>query len=309
MGEIQTSAKNAISLRRDARDGASAPLRAASLDELRRSLLRSSSRVIDMFRAFDQDNSGHISKMEFHAALCALRATRRSTPASQSICWRARSGFAARTASLALAARRLHAVCARAVAYSWSGVFVRRHRPLLGFGASNSLELDQIFDEIDADGSGSLAYSELTGALRRDDIVLAQELQQGAVAFETESKTAVGVRKFKRDGSSSNVLGEASVEAIRRSLASNLSRVTDLMRTLDLDGDGRVTKAEFREALPIVGFGAGGEPAIDALFDSLDRSGDGLIEYSELAQQLVGSSSRNLFSTIDEEGEATQDVQ
>ena len=154
-----------------------------------------------------------------------------------------------------------------------------------------------------------MAYSELTGALRRDDIVLAQELQQGAVAFETESKTAVGVRKFKRDGSSSNVLGEASVEAIRRSLASNLSRVTDLMRTLDLDGDGRVTKAEFREALPIVGFGAGGEPAIDALFDSLDRSGDGLIEYSELAQQLVGSSSRNLFSTIDEEGEATQDVQ
>ena len=240
MGEIEVEAKNKYAVRTHAREGdLAAPLRhLASTEELRDALVQGCGRVIDLFRAFDANGDGRVSKAEFRAAL-----------------------------------------------------------PLLGFAASNTSTIDAIFDAIDAASNrdGAIEYDELEKALRRDDIVLAAELQAGAVEFDREAKNAIELRKDgPRDGATGR-LRAASVEAISASLRSNLERVTDFFRACDRDANGTVTKEEFREALPLLGFGSGGEGSIDALFDKLDASGDGLIEYSELADKLLSREAKHLM--------------
>jgi Ca2+-binding EF-hand superfamily protein len=61
------------------------------------------------------------------------------------------------------------------------------------------------------------------------------------------------------------------------------------MRALDMDEDGTVSKAEFRKVLPLLGFDAGGTPALDALFDTFDADASGTVEYAELARLLQGA--------------------
>ena len=54
--------------------------------------------------------------------------------------------------------------------------------PLLGIDSSNISAIDSIFDAIDADGNGWLAYEELNGALRKQmpaGAGLAESLQPG----------------------------------------------------------------------------------------------------------------------------------
>ena len=171
--------------------------------------------------------------------------------------------------------------------------------PLLGFDASKTAACDAVFDEIDAAGKkdGAIEYGELEAALRRDDIELAAELRVGAVAFDREAKNALELRTTARD-SSQIYQREASKASISAALKVNLGRVTDFFRQLDMDRNGQVTKDEFRQALPLLGFGAGGQPAIDALFDSFDVSGDGVLQYEELEAQLSAGTTRTSPSKI-----------
>lgn len=53
----------------------------------------------------------------------------------------------------------------------------------------------------------------------------------------------------------------------------------------DEDGDGLVSKPEFRRALPMLGLHATAE-AIDGLFDTFDRDGGGQIDFRELNRHL-----------------------
>ena len=48
-------------------------------------------------------------------------------------------------------------------------------------------------------------------------------------------------------------------------------QVLTLMQQLDSDGDGTVSKGEFRQALPLLGFDASDVEAIDEVFDELDE--------------------------------------
>ena len=230
-GEIEVEARNRYSLRTEPTEAIKRELRLASVEELRDSLVSDAKRIIDLFRAFDINGDGKVTKAEFRAAL-----------------------------------------------------------PMLGFDASNGPNLDLVFDAMDAQGKqdGELEYEELERALRRTDIVLKKELQAGAVAFDMGVEQAFDLRKthLPSDGIVKAPLREATVEAMARSIKFNAARVTDLLKSLDINGDGFVTKREFREALPLLGFGQGGHSAIDALFDQLDASGDGKLEYAELAAKL-----------------------
>ena len=62
-------------------------------------------------------------------------------------------------------------------------------------------------------------------------------------------------------------------------------RVIDLFREWDEDGDGVVTKKEFRKAMPLLGFDAPRE-MVDQLFDELDPDGGGAISTVELNKAL-----------------------
>lgn len=67
--------------------------------------------------------------------------------------------------------------------------------PLLGFDVSDGPALDTVFDDLDVDGSGVIEYAELSALLKRDDIELSGKLRDGAVAFDTDSKNRIALRR------------------------------------------------------------------------------------------------------------------
>ena len=72
-------------------------------------------------------------------------------------------------------------------------------------------------------------------------------------------------------------------EILREALALSATRVIDLFKEWDEDGDGAVTKKEFRRAVPMLGLDPVPSKAdIDALFDQWDPDGSGNIDFKEL---------------------------
>ena len=162
------------------------------------------------------------------------------------------------------------------------------------------------------------APSSLHRVLRQGaSVELAEELQVGGAGeIEVEARNRYGLRREMRVGELSKALEEASVAAIHRALRRNHGKVIDraahgalphrapsprctadsmhhvwlqvidLLRGLDPNGDGLVTKAEFREALPLLGFGKGGTYEMDKLFDAIDVDESGTLEYEELQELL-----------------------
>ena len=65
----------------------------------------------------------------------------------------------------------------------------------------------------------------------------------------------------------------------------DLQRVIDLFRSWDINGDGQVSRGEFRKACGALGLVASNDAGleeIDALFSRLDPDGSGSIEFKEL---------------------------
>ena len=143
---------------------------------------------------------------------------------------------------------------------------------------------------------GQVHYNELHGKL--GDADSASEFA-GDVAnrIELVSLNAAALRGGILINNISSVLGVDAVlnfgstndtsisEQLRDALGRNLARVVDLFHEWDVDGDGLITRAEFRKALNMLGVRASA-PAMDALFDEFDVDGSGRINYHELHRQL-----------------------
>jgi Ca2+-binding EF-hand superfamily protein len=82
------------------------------------------------------------------------------------------------------------------------------------------------------------------------------------------------------DAQSQSSAGSATTASKSRS-----SALKDLFAQIDGDGDGKITKSEFEEAL-----GAGGTnlAQADSVFGKLDKDGDGSVSLKELASALKG---------------------
>jgi Ca2+-binding EF-hand superfamily protein len=76
-----------------------------------------------------------------------------------------------------------------------------------------------------------------------------------------------------------------SAESATTASKSRSSALKDLFAQIDGNGDGKITKLEFEEAL-----GAGGTnlPQADSVFGKLDKDGDGSVSLKELASALKG---------------------
>jgi hypothetical protein len=77
-------------------------------------------------------------------------------------------------------------------------------------------------------------------------------------------------------------------EQLRLALSKNAARVIDLFREWDEDKDGKVSKKEFRKAMPALGFDIPVKE-IDALFDANDPDRSGSMEFKELKAMLKPS--------------------
>ena len=171
----------------------------------------------------------------------------------------------------------------------------RRAMPLIGFDVPRK-EIDALFDEWDPDGSGTIELNELNKFLRRgNEVTLDKSLQAGGAGkIEMKSKTKHALRKGSLSQAGNKVLAGVRLQAtadksiqeqLRDVLTKHAVRVIDLFKEWDEDGDGTVSKKEFRKAVPALGLSAP-RPEIDALFDSFDPDGSGSIEYAEFNKLL-----------------------
>ena len=74
-------------------------------------------------------------------------------------------------------------------------------------------------------------------------------------------------------------------EQLRDALSKHAIKVMDLFREWDENGDGNVSKKEFRRAMGLLGFDVP-KTEIDALFDAFDPDGSGAMEFKELQKML-----------------------
>jgi len=72
---------------------------------------------------------------------------------------------------------------------------------------------------------------------------------------------------------------------LQEALSKQGARVMDLFREWDADGDGEVSKDEFRKAMPMLGLDYP-MTAMDALFDSFDKDGGGTIDFKEIQKMM-----------------------
>jgi Ca2+-binding EF-hand superfamily protein len=160
--------------------------------------------------------------------------------------------------------------------------------PMIGFDASDTERLDELFDTFDVDGSGSVDYNELNKMLRQGaSVELAEELRDGAAGeIEVERKNKIKIRTDIEHRDASSLTPVESVAQLREALLNGWTRVIDVFRMLDRDASGGVTKPEFRGALPLLGFDSSDSGIVDALFDELDADGGGTLEYEEVFEKL-----------------------
>ena len=162
--------------------------------------------------------------------------------------------------------------------------------PLLGFDASRTDLTDELFKMFDSDGGGTLSFDELNQKLRQGAAVeLAAELKAGAVgAIELKARNKIAPGSSRRhllgEQGSSIVIKKVTVAGVRKALAASYSRVIDFFKLMDKNGDGAVTKHEFRAGLGLLGIdkSQASMEAIDALFDSFDMDGSGELTFNEL---------------------------
>ena len=92
------------------------------------------------------------------------------------------------------------------------------------------------------------------------------------------------------EGPDAPPISQQLADALRK----NSTRVIDLFRSWDADGDGEVTRKEFHKAMPNLGLDVPKE-SIDELFTEWDKDGGGALNLKELqkilSQARVASSS------------------
>ena len=121
---------------------------------------------------------------------------------------------------------------------------------------------------------------------------LAAEGRQLAAETARQTAAAPAAAPSKKAGSRVLVgldIDEGSdksvAEQLRDALSKHAIKVMDLFREWDENGDGNVSKKEFRRAMGLLGFDVP-KTEIDALFDAFDPDGSGAMEFKELQKML-----------------------
>ena len=168
-------------------------------------------------------------------------------------------------------------------------------------------QVDTLFGSWDADCSGSLGIAELRKVLRSerkgadgimsDDAAAllesrAREAKRQALKDQAAARRAMNPaseRSAKADRQ--QVTARNSVESLYRDLGVHGKEALELFGQWDVDGDGVVSRAEFRRAMEVLGLG-NEKTVIDSLFDLMDYDDSGDITTVELEQALAWAQSK-----------------
>jgi len=147
-----------------------------------------------------------------------------------------------------------------------------------GFDYVEEKDIVKVFDELDMDGNGTISKEEIQRKVREYAGMQTDQRHQ------IRSSAAMG--KQLVFGKEINLDASTSIlDQLRQLIAASQSKVLDLFRLWDENGDGTISRAEFRGALTELGL-KGERPQIDALFGHMDTDGSGAIEFKELRRKL-----------------------
>ena len=135
-----------------------------------------------------------------------------------------------------------------------------------------------VFQTIDEDGNGEVDLKEMSTKLSPQGI----QSRKRVLARLSAGRVQKALGSRARLSASS---GASIQQQIMELLHGNMSRVIDLFRDWDTDGDGKITSKEFRAAVAALGYeGPRGE--VDALFAQMDVDSSGSMEFKEMNRAL-----------------------
>jgi len=158
-----------------------------------------------------------------------------------------------------------------------------------------------------------IAQNAVYNAIKAESMLIDVELthsaleEQKALAIVEEQKAEsdfgidaiidlVTTRSAREEQRAETALAEQKKD-LRTLLNEQGPKLFDLFREWDSDGNGGVDKYEFRKAVTALGY-TPPKSQIDALFDSMDVDGSGVIEYDELKNALSDKSEFGIDAVI-----------
>lgn len=128
--------------------------------------------------------------------------------------------------------------------------------------------------------------------LLAERVKMQAQLTEAAKRPKTPVAEVTPVEKKEKKPREAGILGKVDFdedrplgEQLKEALSKNAARVIDLFREWDANGDGEISKKEFRQAMPLLGFELPAK-AIDALFDENDPDRTGVMDFKELQKML-----------------------
>lgn len=154
---------------------------------------------------------------------------------------------------------------------------------MLGLGAAASA-LDGLFGLI------SPKQTQAAGSGQEQPNLFAFQADAGTNATGQSASPAAGGRARLSPETMSALLAAQSQSGTTFTPMSRGEALKDLFSQIDADGDGKITKSEFENAL-----GAGGTnlEQADSVFGKLDKDGDGSVSLNEMASALMRGHGRH----------------
>ena len=262
--------------------------------------------MLDLFKAWDEDGNGQISKIEFRKAVAALGLQHEDdvvdavfdgydADKSGEIEYKEYVQYSLRDGLKRSSARVM--TLFRQWDSDHSGTVDRKEFRKavkeLGFDAPNDA-LDEIFNEMDTDRGGQVDFNELNKVLRQGAAIhLSKEMYAGAAGeIVLDSKNKHGLRgsdgkeaKAKLAPSWARVMGapppakpppassrKSPEDQLKDHLGKRLTEMLDLFTQWDADGNGQIDKSEFRKAVAALGLEYS-DAVVDTVFDGYDVDG------------------------------------
>jgi len=147
----------------------------------------------------------------------------------------------------------------------------------------------------DSGGDGRLSlgeFQELLSSLSVADRFDDEDVNELFMSFDGDGSGQMDLKELERllEKPDDSVVSVASTQAkLRETLRQQASRVIDLFKSSDVDGDGEISRKEFRRTLGLMGIsvpGADSQATYDSLFDAFDLDGSGSITFRELHKML-----------------------
>lgn len=160
---------------------------------------------------------------------------------------------------------------------------------LLGLDVTRA-QSNQLFDAIDANGSGDLDFNEFERAIREG--ISPAHASRARKRRQQKEQQRRQANDLDSDDDQSTPPQAVRFLRFRRYLARHREALADLLERMDDDGEGRVTKADFRSGWRVIELDAGFRPPIprdevDSAFDDMDVSESGALPIAELSDLLL----------------------